>query len=146
MCFKDRRQHVDPGAQLEKRLRLALVDELRLPGPQHLALRVARNPKLSGDPLNALAVLKLLETHPRDRLHTLHPRSLPKTAMISSNTGTGVATQREIPLNRDVTDVIHFVDAGGAIDNPLHAVDRPLGEIRIERSLRLDASGSPHLA
>ena len=77
-CLQDAGQRLHPGPELPLRLNLALVGELGRAGSEHLADRVARNAQLARDPLDPLAVLEMLETDPTNRLHTRHPRTLPK--------------------------------------------------------------------
>src|SRR3984957_18261949 len=76
--LENRRQRLDPGSQFTLRLNLPSVDELGRARAQDLAHRVARYPKLPRNPLDPLAVLKMLEPDPRNRLHTRHPPTLPQ--------------------------------------------------------------------
>src|SRR5262249_16760162 len=70
-------QHRYPGAELRLRLNRPLVGELGRARPQHLANGVACNPQLARNALDPLAVLKVLEPDPRDRLHARHPPTSP---------------------------------------------------------------------
>lgn len=71
-------QIVPPRANLRLRLNRALIAELRLAGPDHLAHDLPRNPQLTADLLDRLPLLKIRTPDLRDRLHNQHPKLCPR--------------------------------------------------------------------